>query len=83
MNTFTDSLLITSAPVEVLLGLGLFFCAAGLIVFLLAVETGHYPGVLRLVKSSRAAWQRVRRSRQRWLFIPDASAFIQSTGKLP
>lgn len=53
MNTCNDSLLIASAPTEVLIGLGLFFCIAGAVLFALAVEAGNYPQVLNWIQRGR------------------------------
>lgn len=67
MNTFTGSLLIASAPTEILIGLGVFFCIAGVVLFALSVEAGSYPQVLRWNKRvvMNETWTR----RGRWLFV--------------
>jgi hypothetical protein len=72
MNITNDSLLITTAPIEILLGLGLFFCIAGLILFVLSVEDGSHVNPFRRIKSLGKISIRIGYKRRRWLFIPNA-----------
>ena len=58
--------LIASAPAELLLGLGILFCAAGIILLALATEAGHYPEFRQWLELARALPRR--RLRRRWLF---------------
>jgi hypothetical protein len=43
MNIVNESCLITAAPAEILVGLAIFFCISGVILFALALEAGNYP----------------------------------------
>jgi hypothetical protein len=72
MNTFNDSLLITSAPTEILVGLGIFFCIVGLILFALSIAEGNYPEFLRRIKRVGMINAWIRRERSHWLFDRNA-----------
>ena len=57
--------LIASAPAELLLGLGIFFGLAAIVLLLLSAEAGNYPqisGWLQVIRRSRL------RPRRRWYF---------------
>ena len=47
MNIVNESCLITSAPTEILVGLAIFFCICGVILFALSIEAGNYPELVR------------------------------------
>jgi hypothetical protein len=47
MEILNDALLIASAPVELLLGLAVFFFIVALILFAQSIDEGHYPEVGR------------------------------------
>jgi hypothetical protein len=49
-----DTLLIASAPAEVLLGLGIFFVIAAVIVLLQSTDEGRYPEFRRGIIGLRA-----------------------------
>jgi hypothetical protein len=54
MNVLNDTLLIASAPAEVLLGLGIFFVIAAVIVLLQSTGEGRYPEFRRCIIGLRA-----------------------------
>jgi hypothetical protein len=72
MNITNESLLITTAPIEILLGLGLLFCIAGLILFVLSLEDSSRENPFRRIKSLGKINIRTGYKRHRWLFIPNA-----------
>ena len=47
MNTLNDTLLIASAPAEVLLGLVVFFIIVAIFLFVQSIDEGHYPEIGR------------------------------------
>jgi hypothetical protein len=47
MNISHESLLITSAPAEILVGLAIFFCVSAALLFALSIEAGTYPALKR------------------------------------
>jgi hypothetical protein len=71
MNTFSDSLLITSAPTEILVGLAIFFSIAALLLVALSMEQGHYQKLKYCVQ--RLGWGFPFRGHRppRWLFVPN------------
>jgi hypothetical protein len=71
MNITNESLLITTAPIEILLGLGLLFCIAGLILFVLSLEDSSRENPFRRIKSLGKINIRIGYKRRHWLFIPN------------
>jgi hypothetical protein len=69
MNTLIDSLLISSAPAEVLIGLSVFFTLAALILLLLTMEQGGYRNFRGWLgqQLKNNAWTR-RSRRKQWLW---------------
>lgn len=76
MNTFIDSSLIASAPAEILIGLGLFFCIAGLILLVLSVEERNYPQFRRWIKRVATNCRWARGGHRRWWFAPNACSTV-------
>jgi hypothetical protein len=71
MNTFSDSLLITTAPTEILVGLAIFFSIAALLLVALSTEQGHYRKLR--YSTQRLGWGFPFRGRRppRRLFMPN------------
>ena len=80
MNTFIDSLLISSAPAEVLIGLSVFFTLAALILLLLKMEQGGYRNFRGWLgqQLKNNAWTRRSRRKQWWLVYRAQCAVTQS-----
>ena len=68
MSIVQDSLLIASAPADILIGLGLLFSLAALTLLALAVEAGVYPAVCDWLKVVRPRGIFIRRHR-RWALL--------------
>ena len=64
MNT---KALITDIPAEMLLGLGLMFGTAAIVLLALSTESGNYPEFRRWLKAATCLLPR-RRLRRRWHF---------------
>ena len=47
MNISHESLLIMSAPTEILVGLAILFCVSASVLFALSIEAGTYPALKR------------------------------------
>jgi len=67
MTLFSDPLMITTAPDQILVGLGLLFAFAAMSLFCLAVEQGHYPGFRRRLHGLPRRVVRRRALRRHWL----------------
>jgi hypothetical protein len=69
MNTFVDSLLISNAPAEVVIGLSVFSTLAALILLLLTMEQGGYRNFRGWLGQTlkNNAWTRRSRRKQWWL----------------
>jgi hypothetical protein len=76
MNTFNDSLLIVSAPPEILFGLAIFFCIAGVTLFALSVADGNYPRVRRWIRRAGIHCRRLRVACRRGWIAPDACGAV-------
>ncbi len=63
----SDPLMITTAPDQILVGLGLFLALAAVSLFCLAVEQGHYPGFQRRLRDLPRRVVRRRALRRYWL----------------
>jgi hypothetical protein len=68
MNIVQDSLLIASAPADILVGLGILFALAALTLLALAVEAGVYPAVCDWLKAVQPRGILMRRHR-RWALL--------------
>jgi hypothetical protein len=66
MTILQEPLLITSAPDDIQLVLGIFFAIAVAILFSLALEDGVYPSVCNCCKKFLEDLVRVRRRQRRW-----------------
>lgn len=49
MNNLHESLLIASAPAELLVALAIFFCVSAVILLAFSIEAGNYPGLMRWI----------------------------------
>jgi hypothetical protein len=76
MNTFNDSLLIVSAPPEMLFGLAVFFCVAGMTLFLLSVEQGNYLLCRRWVTRAVNYYRETRGIYRRGWVAPEPCATV-------
>lgn len=71
MNILHESLLIASAPVEILVGLAIFFCVCAVVLFALSMEAGNYPALQRWFTQLREIHHRAHRD-----ICPDLSGPI-------
>jgi hypothetical protein len=72
MNTVNDTLLITAAPTEMLVGLAIFFTIAALLLVALSMEQGNYPQLKCSIQRLGWGFARAGRQLRRWLFVPTA-----------
>ena len=67
-----SQLLIASAPAVLLLGLGLFFITAALVLLVQAIEAGNYPEFSGYLGRTAGAFSRLRSRRRWWFNLPAA-----------